>query len=163
MKFNETKSTHVTFVTRRATFPPVKINDVQLPQSDEVKYLGLNFDGINTFSPRGNNSALPSQKFIGCSDEGPNSPPPTNYYPIKTISNPSGSTVYNCGELLPPQTLKFWKDSNLRSCASLWTPHDTSLIHSSERTSADLQSKKKSAVTGLTMVFDFAPFPIIWP
>jgi hypothetical protein len=31
--------------------------------------------------------------------------------------------------LLPPQTLKFWKDSNLRSCASLWTPHGTSLIH----------------------------------
>jgi hypothetical protein len=39
MKVNEIKSTHVTFATRRATCPPVKINDVQLPQSDEVKYL----------------------------------------------------------------------------------------------------------------------------
>jgi hypothetical protein len=41
MKVNETKSAHVTFTTRRANCPPVKINDVQLPQSDEVKYLGL--------------------------------------------------------------------------------------------------------------------------
>jgi hypothetical protein len=43
----------------------------------------------------------------------PNSPPTTNSYSIKPYSNPSGPTVYNCGELLPPQTLKFWKDSNL--------------------------------------------------
>jgi hypothetical protein len=44
MKVNETKSTHVTFTTRRATCPLVKINDVQLPQSDEVKYLGFHLD-----------------------------------------------------------------------------------------------------------------------
>jgi hypothetical protein len=44
MKANETKSTHVTFTTRRATCPPVHINDVQLPQSDDFKYLGLHFD-----------------------------------------------------------------------------------------------------------------------
>jgi hypothetical protein len=44
MKVNGTKSTHVTFITRRATCPPVKINDFQLPQSDEVKYLGLHLD-----------------------------------------------------------------------------------------------------------------------
>jgi hypothetical protein len=44
MKVNETKSTYVTFTTRRATCPPVKISDVQLPQSDEVKYLGLHLD-----------------------------------------------------------------------------------------------------------------------
>jgi hypothetical protein len=37
-------STHVTFTTRRATCPPVKINYVQLLQSDEVKYLGLHLD-----------------------------------------------------------------------------------------------------------------------
>jgi hypothetical protein len=43
MKANETKSTHVTFTTRRATCPPVHINDVQLPQKD-VKYLGLHLD-----------------------------------------------------------------------------------------------------------------------
>jgi hypothetical protein len=44
MKVNETKLTHVIFTTWRATCPPVKINDVQLPQSDEVKYLGLQLD-----------------------------------------------------------------------------------------------------------------------
>jgi hypothetical protein len=32
---------------------------------------------------------------------------------------------------------------------------------SSEGTSAALQSKKKSAITALTMVIDFAPIPII--
>jgi hypothetical protein len=50
--------------------------------------------------------------------------------------------------------------SNLRSCAPLWTPHGTSLIHSSEGASAALQSKKKSVFTALTMVIDFAPIPI---
>jgi hypothetical protein len=38
---------------------------------------------------------------------------------------------------------------------------NTSSIHSSEGTSAALQSKKKSAVTALTMVINFAPIPII--
>jgi hypothetical protein len=36
MKANETKSTHVTFTTRRATCPPVHINDVKLPQTDDI-------------------------------------------------------------------------------------------------------------------------------
>jgi hypothetical protein len=44
MKVNETKSTHVTFTTRRATCPPVHINYVQLPHSDDVKDLGLHLD-----------------------------------------------------------------------------------------------------------------------
>jgi hypothetical protein len=39
-------------------------------------------------SPRGNNSALSSQKCIGCSDERPNSPPPTNFYSIKPYLKP---------------------------------------------------------------------------
>jgi hypothetical protein len=43
----------------------------------------------------------------------------------------------------------------------LWTPPDTSLIHSSDGTSAALQSKKKSAASARTMVLDFAPIPII--
>jgi hypothetical protein len=44
MKVNESKSTHVIFTTQHATCPAVKINDVQLPQSDEVKYFGLQLD-----------------------------------------------------------------------------------------------------------------------
>jgi hypothetical protein len=72
MKFNKTKSTHVTFTTRRATSPPVKINDVQLPQSDEVKFFGLHLDRRLTwhkhiFTKR-KELALPSQKCIGCSN-----------------------------------------------------------------------------------------------
>jgi hypothetical protein len=41
IKGNETKSVHVTFTTRRETCPPVHINDVQIPQENQVKYLGL--------------------------------------------------------------------------------------------------------------------------
>jgi hypothetical protein len=44
MKTNGTKSTHITFTTHRETCPPVHINNVQLPQAEEVKYLGLHLD-----------------------------------------------------------------------------------------------------------------------
>jgi hypothetical protein len=39
MKANGSKSTHITFTTRRGTCPPVHINNVQLPQTEEVKYV----------------------------------------------------------------------------------------------------------------------------
>jgi hypothetical protein len=41
LKANSSKSTHVTFTTRRATCPGVHIYNEQLPQAEEVKYLGL--------------------------------------------------------------------------------------------------------------------------
>jgi hypothetical protein len=44
MKANETKSAHVTFTTRRETCPPGHYNDVQIPQENHVKYLGLHLD-----------------------------------------------------------------------------------------------------------------------
>jgi hypothetical protein len=44
MKTNESKSTHITFTMRRGTCLSVHINDVQLTQTEEVKYLGLNLD-----------------------------------------------------------------------------------------------------------------------
>jgi hypothetical protein len=44
MKANESKSIHVTFTTRRETFLPVHIDNVKLPQKDDVKYLGLHLD-----------------------------------------------------------------------------------------------------------------------
>jgi hypothetical protein len=44
MKANESKSIHVPFTTRRETCPPVHINNVQLPQAEDVKYLGLHLD-----------------------------------------------------------------------------------------------------------------------
>jgi hypothetical protein len=51
MKANEIKSVHVTFTTQRATCPPVHINDVQIPQEDHVKYLGLHLDRQLTWHP----------------------------------------------------------------------------------------------------------------
>jgi hypothetical protein len=45
MKANESKSIHITFTTQRETSPPPgQINNVQLPQEDDVKYLGLHLD-----------------------------------------------------------------------------------------------------------------------
>jgi hypothetical protein len=43
-KSQGSKSTHITFTTRRRTCPPVHINNVQLPQTEEVNYLGLHLD-----------------------------------------------------------------------------------------------------------------------
>jgi hypothetical protein len=44
MKANKSKSIDVTFTTRRETCPRVHINNVQLPQEEDVKYLGLHLD-----------------------------------------------------------------------------------------------------------------------
>jgi hypothetical protein len=44
MKANGSESTHITFTTRRETCPPAHINNVQLPQAEEVKYPGLHLD-----------------------------------------------------------------------------------------------------------------------
>jgi hypothetical protein len=44
MKANGTKSTHITFTTHRETCPPVHIINIQLPQAEEVKYVGLHLD-----------------------------------------------------------------------------------------------------------------------
>jgi hypothetical protein len=43
-KANSSKSTHITFTTRRATCSGVHIYNEQLPQAEEVKYLGLHLD-----------------------------------------------------------------------------------------------------------------------
>jgi hypothetical protein len=43
------RSVHVTFTTRRDTCPPVHINDVQIPQENHVKYLGLHLDSRLTW------------------------------------------------------------------------------------------------------------------
>jgi hypothetical protein len=40
MKANESKLIHVTFTTRRETCPPAHINNAQLPQEEDGKYLG---------------------------------------------------------------------------------------------------------------------------
>jgi hypothetical protein len=49
MQANESKSIHVTFTTQRETCPPVHINSVQLPQEEDIKYLGLYLDRTLTW------------------------------------------------------------------------------------------------------------------
>lgn len=44
IKVNENKSLHVTFTMRTPTCPAVTLNNVALPQADEVKYLGIHLD-----------------------------------------------------------------------------------------------------------------------
>jgi hypothetical protein len=44
IKANGSKSVHATFITRRETCPSVHINNLQLPQEEDVKYVGLHFD-----------------------------------------------------------------------------------------------------------------------
>ena len=44
IKTNESKSVQVTFTTRTATCPPVKINSIEIPQANEAKYLGIHLD-----------------------------------------------------------------------------------------------------------------------
>lgn len=44
IKPNETKSIHVTFTLNHGNCPPVQMNEVQLPQANEAKYLGLYLD-----------------------------------------------------------------------------------------------------------------------
>lgn len=44
IKVNESKSTHVTFSLRSQICPPVYLNNNPIPQSNEVKYLGMTLD-----------------------------------------------------------------------------------------------------------------------
>lgn len=44
IKANESKSNHVTFTLRTQICPPVSLNNTQLPQVSEVKYLGMHID-----------------------------------------------------------------------------------------------------------------------
>ena len=44
IKANEFKSSHITFTLKRGHCPEVKLNGNALPQSNEVKYLGIHLD-----------------------------------------------------------------------------------------------------------------------
>ncbi|GBP31098.1 RNA-directed DNA polymerase from mobile element jockey [Eumeta japonica] len=44
MKANTDKSVQVTFTLRRKTCPPVKLCNVEIPQADDAKYLGMHLD-----------------------------------------------------------------------------------------------------------------------
>ena len=44
IKVNDKKCIHITFTLRRETCPPVQINNQNIPQHTNVKYLGIHFD-----------------------------------------------------------------------------------------------------------------------
>ena len=44
LHINESKSSHITFALRQGKCPPVQINQIYLPQTETVKYLGIHFD-----------------------------------------------------------------------------------------------------------------------
>lgn len=44
IKVNDQKCIHITFTLRRETCPPVQINNQNIPQHTNVKYLGIHFD-----------------------------------------------------------------------------------------------------------------------
>jgi hypothetical protein len=112
MKANETKSVHVTFTTRCETCPLVHINDVQIPQENHVKYLGLHLDRCltwhtHTFLLNVNSLDSSSPRCTGYSDASPNSLPTTNSESTKLYSNPSGLMAFNSGVQHQIQTSKF--------------------------------------------------------
>jgi hypothetical protein len=41
IKINQRKSAHITFILRNQTCPTVQLDNVDLPQEIEVKYLGM--------------------------------------------------------------------------------------------------------------------------
>jgi Reverse transcriptase (RNA-dependent DNA polymerase) len=51
IKINTAKCQHITFTLRRATCPPVYINQTSLPVTDVVRYLGLYIDKRLTWNP----------------------------------------------------------------------------------------------------------------
>lgn len=44
IKANETKSVHITFTTKRNSCPIVKLNNIELPEAESAKYLGMHLD-----------------------------------------------------------------------------------------------------------------------
>jgi hypothetical protein len=107
---NATKSTHVTFTTRRATCPPVHINDVQLPQTEDVKYLELHLDRILTWHKhiftKKKQLGLTLTKMHWLLGRQSKLSTTNKLSFIKQFSNPSGPTAYNSGIRLPPPALK---------------------------------------------------------
>jgi hypothetical protein len=96
MKANESKSSHVTFTTRRETCPLVHKKNVQLPQEEAVKYLGLHLDRRliwhkHTFAKR-KQLGITLTKCIGYSDVSQNFLQATNFSYIKQYSNRSELT-----------------------------------------------------------------------
>jgi hypothetical protein len=118
MKANGTNSTDITFTTRRETCPPVHINNVQLLQAEEVKYLGLHLDRRLTW--RNPNFAKRKQLGITLTKMywllGRQSKLTTSSKLLasKVVLNPFGPMACNFGARPPPLTSKSSKNSSQR-------------------------------------------------
>lgn len=44
IRANETKSVQVTFTLNKQKCPPIKLNEIEIPQKDDTKYLGIHLD-----------------------------------------------------------------------------------------------------------------------
>jgi hypothetical protein len=146
-------SPHVTFTKRRATCPPVKINYVQLPQSDEVKYLGLHLDIRLTwhkhiFTKR-KQLELTLTKMQWLLERKSQLSTINKLLLYKTILKPIWTYGIQPWGTASTSNIEILERFQSKALRIMWTPHGTSLIHSSEGTSAAQQSKKKSAVTAL--------------
>jgi hypothetical protein len=162
MKANETKSTHVTFTTWRATCPPVHINDVQLPQTEDVKYLGLHLDRRLTW----HKNAFTNRKQFGLTFTkmhwllGRQSKLSTTNKLLlhKTILKPIwtyGIQLWGTASTSNIESLERFQSKTLRMIVDAPCYGPNTLIRTSE------QSKKKSAATALTMVLASARIPLI--
>jgi hypothetical protein len=106
-KANGSKSTHITFTTRRGTCPLVHINNVKLPQTEEVKYLGQHLDRRLAWHKH----IFTKQKQLGIALTkmywllGHKSKLSINNKLLSILySNQSGPTEYNSGEPHPLPT-----------------------------------------------------------
>jgi hypothetical protein len=115
---NGTKSTHITFTTRRETYPAIHINNVQLPQAEEAKNLGLHLDHRLTwrnhiFAKRKQLGITLTKMYwlLGCQSKLTTS---TKLLAYKVVLNPFGPMVCNFGARPPLLTSKSSKDSSQR-------------------------------------------------
>jgi hypothetical protein len=81
---------------------------VELPQEDDVKFLGLHFEGRLTWHKhifaKCKQLGITLTKSIGYSDTSQNSLQATNFSYIKQYSDQYGLMEYNSGVWLPPPT-----------------------------------------------------------
>jgi hypothetical protein len=108
MKSNESKSIHVTFTTRRETCLPVHINNVQLLQKEDVKYLGIHLDKRLTwlkhiFAKR-KQLGITLTKIYWLRGRKSKLSTSNKLLTYKQYSNQSGPTEYNSGVRLPLPT-----------------------------------------------------------
>jgi hypothetical protein len=119
MQANALKSVHVTFTTRSGTCPPVRMNNVQLPYEDHIKYLGLHLDRkltwLHHIFTKWKHLGVTLTKIYWLLGRKSQLSLATNYFCTKPSSNRSGLMVSNSGARLPHPTSRSWNASNRKA------------------------------------------------